>query len=99
MGLPLRHGVLPGSVAHVAAAHVMPIVEPPTSEGAGTSSSSTTAGAEESHRSSPGAAAGARRQGGAGYEEQQEKVLRASLLHVVAIRTPLLQIYFHFCVS
>ncbi|XP_066347379.1 uncharacterized protein [Miscanthus floridulus] len=59
-----------------------PVVEPPTSEGAGTSSSSTTAGAGGAHRSSPGAAAGARRQGGAGYEEQQEKVLRASLLHV-----------------
>ena len=77
-----------------------PVVEPPTSEGAGTSSSSTTAGAGGgAHRSSPGASAGARRQGGAGYEEEQEKVLRASLLHVVAIRTPLLQIYFHFCVS
>jgi hypothetical protein len=63
-----------------------PVVEPPTSEGAGASSSSTTAGAGGAHRSSPGAAAGARRQGGAGYEEEQEKVLRASLLHVVAIR-------------
>lgn len=65
---------------------LQPVVEPPTSEGAGASSSSTTAGAGGAHRSSPGAAAGARRQGGAGYEEEQEKVLRASLLHVVAIR-------------
>ena len=57
MGLPLRHGVLPGSVAHVVSAHVMPVVELPTSEGAGTSSSSTTAGAGGTHKSSPGATA------------------------------------------
>ena len=57
MGLPLRHGVLPRSVAHVATAHVMPVIEPHTSEGAGTSSSSTTAGAGGTHKLSPGAMA------------------------------------------
>lgn len=65
-----------------------PATETPGSEGAGSSSSSTETGAGGAHRSSPGAAAGARRQGGAGYEVEQEKVLRASLLHVVAIRSP-----------
>jgi ubiquinone biosynthesis protein COQ9 len=61
--------------------------EPPESEGAGASSSSTETGAGGTHRSSPGASAGAQRHGGAGYQEEQEKVLRASLLHVVAIRS------------
>ncbi|GJN40870.1 hypothetical protein PR202_gn00283 [Eleusine coracana subsp. coracana] len=65
-----------------------PTIETPGSEGTGASSSFTDTGAGGAHRSSSGAAAGARRQRSAGYEVEQEKVLRASLLHVVAIRFP-----------
>ncbi|KAF7100899.1 hypothetical protein CFC21_102342 [Triticum aestivum] len=57
-----------------------PTVDPPKKDGASFSAGSGAGGA---YRTGQGAASGGRRSGGAGYEEEQQKVLRASLLHVV----------------